>query len=73
MKRQGLSGKSSTVIAKMFHSNKHVCLQCHSYLEVSSKDYLVTIAMDAFVCSVKSYLEVVSRDYLVTSDKHVRL
>ena len=35
------------------------------YLEVSSRDYLVGIAMNAFAFSVKSYLEVSSRHYLV--------
>ena len=43
-------------------SVKHDCLQCDSYLEVSSKDYISSIAMNAFVCSVKSYSEVSSID-----------
>ena len=45
------------------------------YLEVSSKYYMFvsSLAMNAFVCSVKSYLEVSSRDDFVASDKRVCL
>ena len=50
--------------------DKHVCLQCDLYLEVTRRDYLVS---DEHVClQCDSYLEVSRRDYLV-SDEHVCL
>ena len=55
----------------MVSRDKHVRLQCDLYLEVSSRHYLVAIAMNAFVCSEKSYSEVSSRDYLIASDERV--
>ena len=36
-------------------------------------DTISSLAMSAFVCSVKSYSEVRSRNYLIASDKRVHL
>ena len=48
-----------------------------SYLEVSSRDlcrdYIPSLAMNAFVCSTITYLEASSTDFLVASDERVRL
>ena len=51
-------------------SNKPVCQQCDLYLEVKSRETISSLAMNAFIYSVKSCSEVSSTDCLVASENN---